>query len=84
MLKYLLFILVVMFSQIKGGEIIHTELHKNGGIKLVSYYSFVNDGMGITKVEEETYDINGRKIYETTWYEDGQKKRVKKSTLVLT
>ena len=37
MLKYLLFIGVVMFSQIIGGEIIHTETYDNGSIEKITY-----------------------------------------------
>ena len=72
MLKYLLFIGVVMFSQIIGGEIIHTETHDNGGIKLISYHKMVDGGMGISLLKEETYHLNGRKSSERN-YENGEK-----------
>ena len=87
MIKYLVFILVVMFSQIKGGEIIHTETHKNGGIKLISYHKKVDGGMGISLLKKETYHLNGQKELEenykdgekdrlwTLWYDNGKKKQ---------
>ena len=48
MLKYLLLIGVVLFSQIKGEVIIHTETHDNGGIELISYHKMVDGGMRIS------------------------------------
>ena len=71
MIKYLVFILVVLFSQIEGQQIIHTETHKNGGIKLISYHKMVDGGMGISLLKEETYDLNGRKSSES-YYKNGK------------
>jgi len=72
MIKYLVLISVVLFSQIKGEVIIHTETHKNGGIKLISYHKMVDGGMGISLLKEETYHFDGRKIFERN-YENGEK-----------
>ena len=59
MLKYLVFILVVMFSQIKGGEIIHTETRKDGSISSITYFKkFKVEGRSIIypiKKEEYSY-----------------------------
>ena len=85
MIKYLVFILVVLFSQIEGQQIIHTETNKGGGISLISYHKMVDGGMGIRLLKEETYHLNGQKKQEgtfkdgyedglhTRWYENGQK-----------
>ena len=50
MIKYLVLISVVLFSQIKGEVIIHTETHKNGGIKLISYHKMVDGGIKIEHI----------------------------------
>ena len=72
MIKYLVFILVVLFSQIKGEVIIHTETYKTGGIKLISYHKMVDGGMGISLLKKETYHFDGIKISEIN-YENGEK-----------
>ena len=87
MIKYLVFILVVLFSQIRGEVIIHTETYDRGNIKLISYHKeVVKKGvLRIIKVKDIEYYINGIKKFEynykngtldgltTEWFENGQK-----------
>ena len=69
MLKYLVFILVVMFSQIKGGEIIHTETRKNGSISSITYFKkFKVEGNSIIyPIKKEEYS-HFNVMYKETIY----------------
>ena len=61
MLKYLLLIGVVLFSQIRGELITHTELHKNGRIDKITYHKkvLIKGVNGIVPVKLEEYYRNG-------------------------
>ena len=82
-MKYIL-ITLLLFSQIEGQQIIHTETWESGRIKSLSYHKMVDRGNGIELIKKVLYS-NGRKFGEenykdgkkklyTEWYENGQKK----------
>ena len=85
MIKYIL-ITLLLFSQIEGQQIIHTETWESGRIKSLSYHKMVDRGNGIELIKKVLYsNRNGRKYGEenykdgkkklyTEWYENGQKK----------
>lgn len=69
MIKYIL-ISLVLFSQIEGQQITHTELNKYGGIDFISYFKIVDRGMGIKLIKKVDYYSEGTKFSETNYSEE--------------
>ena len=76
MIKYIL-ISLVLFSQIEGQQITHTELNKYGGINFISYFKMVDRGVGIKLFKKVKYYYDGTKYSETNYNGETNNSKVK-------
>lgn len=80
MIKYLVFIIVFMFSQLIGEDsevITHTELNESGNIYKIHYFRVFDKLFPprVVKFEEKQYHPNGILRYYKEWYDNGIRKR---------